>query len=194
MRLGLGNPPGAKLEETTPLPRALVAKIASAAETYDCLPANPRKIKGLANTIRQLAEQGWHDEGRPGMELTIPESEAETLVVAAAIYHFHPELLRYLQTSKSAWIEFVNWINGKSALPVDSDLLKFLKTLRFQSQAMGDTEKSATPGGVTRASIFADPTHLNVLRIENLVRTATDPSFTNSVTYDSIRRYLDLQG
>ncbi|MBV8213984.1 MAG: AAA family ATPase [Verrucomicrobia bacterium] len=194
LRLGLANPPEAKVEETTPLPEALIAKIATVAETYDCLPANPRKIKGLANSIRQLAEHGWHDEGSPGMELAIPDSEAETLLIAAAIYHFHPELLRYLQTSKSAWIEVLNWINGKSALPGDSDLLKFLMTLRFQSQAMGDTEKSATPGGVTRASMYADPTHLNVLRIENLVRTATDPSFKNSVTYDSIRRYLDLQG
>jgi hypothetical protein len=180
----------------TPLPEALREAIAKIALDFECLPANPRKIKGLANTIRQLSAHGWSDGAKPGAELAIATTEAEALLISATIYHFHSGLLRYLQTSRNAWNELLNWLNNKSKLPDSSDLLKLLKTLRRLSVPNPNAAEagiSPTPGGEPSANLFADPIHLNVFRIQELLRDATDPTKApNLVTYASIRRYLDL--
>jgi hypothetical protein len=54
---------------------------------------------------------------------------------------------------------------------------------------VGDTGKSATPGQAARASAFADPIHLNVFRVGDLLVKATDPA-QESVTTESMKRYL----
>lgn len=194
LRRWLADPSHADARTTTPLPTKFRDTLEQTANEFDCLPANPRKIKGIANTIRQLAAHGWSDQAQLNTELPVPEVEADGLLIAATIYHLHPELLRYLQTSRAAWDELLNWLLGKSQLPENaSDLLKLLVTLRFPTEvAKGDPEKAATPGGDARVSVFADPVHLNVFRIQELLRASTDPMRRNSVTYDILARYLDL--
>jgi len=194
LRLWLADPIYADKQMTTPLPNTLREAIEKTAKEFDCLPANPRKIKGIANTIRQLSAYGWREEASSDKDLPASDTEADALLIAATIYHFHPELLRYLQTSSGAWVELLNWLGGKTQLPEKaSDYLKLLGSLRFPTEvAKTDPEKSATPGGESRVRVFADPVHLNVFRIQELLLAATDPMRRNSVTYDMMARYLNL--
>lgn len=192
LALWLADPPEVKSSHTTPLPSDLRDRMSEVAVEFDCLPANPRKIKGLANTVRQLAARAWCVQAKPKTNLPIPIEEADALIVAAAIYHFHPELLRFLQTSKNAWVELVTWANGKAFLRKDSDLHQLFETLRPTMSIAVDAGKSPTPSSAERISLYADPTNLNVFRVQDLFCKATDPQSRDSITYERMKRYLDL--
>ena len=192
LKLCLADPPNTVAATATPLPERLRDRLAATAEEFDCLPANPRKIKALANTIRHLAARGWGMDAVAEQDLAIPEEEADALLISASIYHFHPDMLRYLQTTPHAWTELLLWANNKSLLSEKSDLYSVLHALRPLTIARPDAEKGATPSPVARTTAFTDPIHLSVFRIEDLLRDATDPRKRDSVTYDSMRRYLDF--
>ena len=55
-----------------------------------------------------------------------------------------------------------------------------------------ESETAATPRSAPSVSLFADPIHLNVFRIKDLLREGTDAMKRNSVSYDKIMRYLKL--
>jgi hypothetical protein len=196
LELWLADPPEAP-KDTIHVPPALKHALVATANEYDCLPANPRKIKGLANTIRQLFHRGW-PEAAPGAAHPVPSNEipaeADRLLVAASIEHFHSELLRYLQTYPEAWEELIKWANGKSALPAWSDLRCVLDDLRLSAGPRSAADSKATPSAEPQELIFPDPVHVSVFRIHKLLRAATDPSPSgrNSVNKQSLTRYLAL--
>ncbi|MCX7099434.1 MAG: P-loop NTPase fold protein [Methylococcales bacterium] len=68
--------------------QAHIAGIKTVAESYDCLPANPRKIKALANRLAVVL--------RHQLALTEPR-HYQLLVATAIIYTFHRELIEQLE-------------------------------------------------------------------------------------------------
>ena len=77
------------LLETTVEREHVRSCIKQAVEEYQCLPPNPRRLKGLANLIGRLSSR-FPQEVAPVAEEGL--LEARLLVVVAYIYQFHPEL------------------------------------------------------------------------------------------------------
>lgn len=193
LALWIQDPPGCDAKRTVQLPKALRLRLAAVAEEFDCLPANPRKIKSLANTVRQLAARAWPVQAAD-REFVVAagriDDAADALLIAASIDQFHPELLRYLQTYPEAWTELINWLNGKSKLPEYSDLAHVFSEL--QRSAVPDRdEKNPTAASGPPIPIYPDPVHLSVFRIHRLLREATGPS-RNTVTKLSLVPFLHL--
>lgn len=191
--LWLQDPAGTDGRRTIRLPDALRQRLVAVAAECECLPANPRKVKGLANTIRQLAARAWPHPTQK-RELAIPaesiHAEADALLIAASIDHFHPELLRYLQTYPGAWAELINWLNGKSELPSYSDLARVFADLQRSAVPSERGERRPTPASGPLVPIYPDPVHLSVFRIHRLLREATGSRSTVDKT--SLSRYLRL--
>jgi ABC-type dipeptide/oligopeptide/nickel transport system ATPase subunit len=194
LSLWLADPASADIQQTIRLPEALRNALVNIAKEYDCLPANPRKIKSLANTIRQLLLRGWPNE-KAGQEIAIPatrvNAEADTLLIAASIDHFHTELLRYLQTYPGAWDELIKWANGKSVLPDWSDLARVFQDLQRSAVANPTEQSKPTLSKEPLVPIFPDPVHVSVFRIHRLLREATDTR-RNTVDKQSMARYLAM--
>lgn len=71
-------------------------EIKSVAETYDCLPANPRKIKALANRLGVMLRH--HEKLTPPfITPTSPLKTYQLLLATAIIYTFHRELNEQLE-------------------------------------------------------------------------------------------------
>lgn len=178
--------------QRAPLPQKLTEALAKTAVEFQCLPSNPRKIKALANTVRQLASQVWGPQGKPGHDIPVPIEDADALLVASSIYQFHPQLLRYLQTFRTGWTELVRWAGGKSLLSKEADMYKLLSDLRSVSTTDSSASAAPTPGSAKRVPAYADPIHLNVFRVEDLIRQGCDASARNSISPEQIARYLEL--
>jgi hypothetical protein len=188
----LGEPSYIPLAQQVPLSPTLRQSLRDIAEKRACLPANPRKIKALANTIRQLTEKVWGASPATNGCCAAPDDEAEALLAASSVYHFHPQLLRHLQSWRGAWTQFVNWLGGKSDIPETSDFGQLLKKLRPLTVTQPGSETTATPRSATRLHGYSDPIHLNVLRIETLLRDGTDATKAGTITPERIAAYLDL--
>ncbi|HEV7404196.1 MAG TPA: P-loop NTPase fold protein [Chthoniobacteraceae bacterium] len=193
LRLLLGSPPHADAHVANTLPAPLIGHICDLAEEFDCLPANPRKIKALANTIRQLAALGW-PHATPGAALSIPPaeqaSEADRLLVAASIYQFHPELLRFLQTYLNAWTDLVEHLTGRGRFGDKQDFLSVIKLLRLPA-AIPDLKpkpESPTPPRERLFEGYIDPVGIMVFRIQKLLVSAN--AKRNSMSRESMTRYL----
>lgn len=86
-----------------PIDTTVLTQIKAVAERYDCLPANPRKIKALANRLGVILR---HNENTtpPFITQTSPPRIYELLLAIAIIYTFHRELNEQLE--KNA--EYIN--------------------------------------------------------------------------------------
>ena len=92
-----------KLNVQSSIHTTCLAQINAVANTYDCLPANPRKIKALANRLGVMLR---HNENlaAPFIIQTSPPRIYELLLAMAIIYTFHRELNEQLE--KNA--EYIN--------------------------------------------------------------------------------------
>jgi hypothetical protein len=80
--------------------KSYINKINEVTEAYDCLPANPRKIKALANRIasilRQMAHSDWDDKYFDS-SLTLLTKAAALCLIMAIFYCFHRSVYEQLQ-------------------------------------------------------------------------------------------------
>lgn len=179
----------------TCIPQPVVEAIVALADSYRCLPANPRKIKALANSIRQLAALAWLDTVAAQNSLPVPIDDAPFLLAAASIYQFHPDVLRYLQSDSALYAPFVDWLRG-TPLPVHSPFGDVLRSLRLANERppadpLASTTSAPTASTVLPAevAIFPDPVHLTVFRVRALLLAALDAS---PDAYTPLSRYLNL--
>lgn len=179
----------------TCIPEEVVDKIVANAKHFRCLPANSRKIKALANSVRQLAALAWYDGVAVQHFLPVPLDDAHFLLAAASIYQFHPEVLRFLQADESCYTAFVDWLKG-TPLPVHSPFGAVLANLRRSSERPPEMTKAADTAATAGSAlpeevrIFPDPVHLAVFRVRDLLRAAVD-NFPDTA-YPILARYLSL--
>jgi len=128
---------------------------------YVCLPANGRKIKSYANTLRRFCENC------PAMLNQTIERHAQLLTIMSCLYHFHPQIYRVLESRPAFYNEMLLWAGGQAS---EQPAFEGLKVL-------GDKEGQHSVRN-------PDPATGDVFRITRLVREAKDATETE------VRNYL----
>ena len=124
-----------------------------------CLPPNPRRLKGMANLIGRLSPRLSQAAGSAML------FETQLLVIVAYIYQFHHDLYVRWEADPNLYDIIYEWCRG-----VDRDL-DFLKRLQLPLQVV-DEEPARTE------STYPDPTEANVFWIQSLILhlgSAVDP-------------------
>ena len=131
-------------------------KLAVEAPGYQCLPPNPRRLKGLANLIGRLSARLPHQESDSAMVF-----ETTLLVIVAYIYQFHHALYVRWEADPSLWNRIYEWCRGAERT------LEFLAPLELPLQSTVELPTESTPA--TLASTYPDPTGANVFWIQSLI-------------------------
>jgi hypothetical protein len=135
------------------------------------LPANARKLKAYANTLRRFVEHCHAPQDWP------PEKHQKMLIICSCMYHFHPEIYRRLEASPGFYNEVREWASGgRSANPVFNYI---------EIAGLGPSGTDAPPGSGGGAFVnFPEPATGNVFRIRELVYQV------GAVTETEARKYL----
>ena len=188
LNLWLCDPPESAGKKTTPLPVSLRAELCRLAKEHRCLPANPRKIKGLANAIRSLAGQAW---ATTDGVLQIPDDEAPSLLASACLYHFHPDIVRYLQSDEAMYQRLRDWVVAFHGS--DDDRNQLYQEAIDSGAIYEDTPSKALVSHpcfdllqIARRGL-SDPVDLRVFRVADLLHVHTK---TNAISAARLSRYL----
>jgi hypothetical protein len=183
---------------TNRLPLCLLDGLVELSNEFDCLPSNPRKIKSLANTILFLAGLRW--DAPPGQELPINPAtclpEAACLLIAASIYYFFPNLLRFLQSHELAWNDFTSHLLTGTRLTKESDFsaeIEYLRVVDLAKVAEADKlptpprdtlsdiwKRAAVPRDLPVTATYYDPVDLRVFRVQKLLLAGLQGKQTTS--------------
>ena len=128
-----------------------------------CLPPNPRKLKGLANlVVRLLARLPSHiQEGQD----ELGRDEVRALLVVAYIHQFHHDLyVRWQANPEDLYDAIGKWCRG--AKPE----LDVLQALQLPVVAASADDAEDAEGPAVDQSTFPDPTAANVFWIQDVVR------------------------
>jgi hypothetical protein len=106
--------------------------------SFGCLPANARKLKSYANTLRRFREHCLvkKDTGEP--------RHAQLLAIMSCLYHFHPQIYRVLELNPGFYNEMLLWAEGKKTGHAVFDGIKVVSetvadhTVRIPDPATGD--------------------------------------------------------
>ena len=136
-----------------------------------CLPPNPRRLKGIANLIGRLYPRLPQEFG-PAMLF-----ETQLLVIVAYIYQFHHDLYVRWEADPSLYNNIYEWCNG-----THQDF-EFLVPLRLPLLQIPHGEPGLVPPRLE--STYPDPTETNVFWIQSLIL-----HLGNEVDPGSFERYL----
>ena len=137
-----------------------------------CLPPNPRRLKGLANLIGRLSSR--LPLGGTDKEMIF---EAQLLVIVAYIYQFHHDLYVRWEAEPNLYNKVLDWCEKQH------EELPFLRALEAPLQRPMVDSTQPTSGELE--STYPDPTEANVFWIQALILhrgSEIDP--------ESFRRYL----
>lgn len=147
--------------------------IRGAIKDSQCLPPNPRRLKGLANLIGRLVH--LLPEASTPREIRI--AEARLLVIVAYIYQFHNDLYIRWENEPDFYDEILDWCRGKKkSIPV-------LDALDLPNRLKEDDAAATRPRELV--SNYPDPTEANVFWIQSLILKLGD-----EVTSQEFERYL----
>jgi hypothetical protein len=142
------------------------------------LPANPRRIKAFANSVRRLLHRR-----REPKTATSAENEARALAITASLYNFHPELYARLEKDTASFIEKLRDFcirdfdhPGKEhddRHPPDGDP-SFRYPIFRELRRPWSIIKDAKAGTFQAASLHADAHSLDVLHCQRLIAESTD--------------------
>ena len=136
-----------------------VAEEGIAPSTYQCMPPNPRRLKGLANLIGRLSPRLPSHEARLKEEEMI--LEARLLLITAYIYQFHHDLHIRWEADLDLYNEIRNWCRtGKD--------LQFKNSLKLPL-AMSDAGSAESSPSGQFGTTYPDPTQSNVFWIQPLI-------------------------
>ena len=146
-----------KLLEVT-VESSLVRDLIEQAVTEDqCLPPNPRRLKGLANLIGRLSQRLSSKSEQVTVE------DARMLVIVAYIYQFHGDIYIRWEAELDFYNKIFDWCMG-----TNTDV-KILKVLKLPKQIVHqDTDPTPSVETVTE-STYPDPTETNVFWIQSLI-------------------------
>lgn len=133
--------------------KAPVAKGGMDPSMYQCLPPNPRRLKGLANLIGRLSPrlpsgEAWLDEE----EMIL---EARLLLIVSYIYQFHHDLHIRWEADLDLYDEIRDWCRTDKGLPFENSLelpLKLSDADSTESQPLG--QFGTTHPDPTQSSVF----------------------------------------
>lgn len=173
-------------------------KICDVIRAYNCLPANPRKVKAFAHVVERFINHFEYripftpppefgklpttfkkvskDDKIPVVEL---ESVAGLIVIMASLYMFHPEIYRIIEAHPLFYQQVLDWAAGNES---NDNRLKEIQRISERSE---NANKLATPNAEPPTPIFTDPMRGFIFRVQGLVRDLGD-----NVTDDVIRRCL----
>ena len=138
-----------------------------------CLPANPRRLKGLANLIGRLSSRLPSQDGSPNDQQSV--FEAQLLVIVAYTYQFHHDLYVRWEADSTLYDEIRKWCEtarapGDTSNPGDAQPPEVLRPLTLPLQTTGEGLEGPTPTELTEfESTFPDPTEANVFWIQPLI-------------------------
>ncbi len=132
--------------------------VAHAIEGYDCLPPNPRKLKGFANLIGRFSSRLPREDQLPTAAAII---ETRLLLIVAYVYQFHHEVFVRWESDLSLFDRIRDRCRGH-----ESDI-PCLAALVLRKKRSGD-ERTPTPT-TEKESTYPDPTDPNVFWIQLLV-------------------------
>ena len=128
--------------------------------TYQCMPPNPRRLKGLANLIGRLSPRlPIHEAWLLDEEEMI--LEARLLLIVSYIYQFHHDLHIRWEADLDLYNEIRDWCRADKDLPFDNSLKLPLK----QSDADSTESQPIGQFGTT----YPDPTQSSVFWIQSLI-------------------------
>ena len=135
-----------------------------------CLPPNPRRLKGLANLLQRLAPLLPEPDGERDMIF-----EAKTLLVVAYVYQFHNDLFVRWEYSPEMYQQILTWVRGQEG----KRPLAVFDGLHRAFTIVSDPTAAAAEFSVQTA--FPDPTASNEFWIGPLLNelgdTATEATF-----------------
>lgn len=145
------------LEGHCPGKENAVADILSVFKGKNYLPANARKLKAYANTLRRFMEHCSSSSG------SNRERHAKLIGVFSCLYQFHPDLYRRLESNPRFYNEVREWAaDGRSRNPVFQDI-------EIAGVAPENTPAGGPPSSPGRFVTFPDPATGNVFRIRDLI-------------------------
>ena len=143
---------------------------------YQCLPPNPRRLKGIANLIGRLSPRlPSRDAGLSDVRMVL---EARLLLIVAYIYQFHHDLHVRWEADLGLYNRIHDWCEGAGeTLPFESSLA--LPLTSFSPDA-GESESSRQMG-----STYPDPTQASVFWVQPLIL-----HIGNEIAPQRFERYL----
>ena len=120
-----------------------------------CLPPNPRRLKGLANLIGRLSDR------LSSLPDKVTVVDARMLVVVAYIYQFHSDIYIRWEAESKFYNKIFDWCMG------DSTEVEILNVLKLPKQVVRRVNEP-TPS-VETESTYPDPTETNVFWIQSLI-------------------------
>jgi hypothetical protein len=127
---------------------------------YNCLPANARKLKSYANTLRRFREHC------KALEAQTVARHAQLLIIMSCLYHFHPQIYRLLESDPSFYNEMLLWAEGKSSVNPAFEGIKVVSETAAEHMVRNP-----------------DPATGDFFRIARLVRDVTDTTETEVKNY-----------
>jgi hypothetical protein len=113
---------GLTLNNNDVIPSAYRAQIKSVAERFDCLPANPRKIKALANRLGVVLRHNEKLAASAFIKANSLPRQYELLLATTVIYTFHRELHEQLEKNP----EYIQKVSDYAATdPSEADMKSF---------------------------------------------------------------------
>ena len=134
-----------------------------------CLPPNPRKIKGLANLVVRLCSRLPGDlkasEGDRGRD------EMRKVLLVAYLHQFHHDLHVRWQANLGLYKTIAKWCARE---PQDDVLKGLVLPIGLWETGRGDSEPGATDPTDPNLVVFPDPTAANVFWIGDIVRDLSE--------------------
>jgi hypothetical protein len=149
--------------------------------SYQCLPANPRKIKAFANTVLRMVDRLGGDAGKNR------QRTAQLLVVLAGLYQFHPDLYRQVAWNPRFYEKIDSWVRGTAAAPPAHPVFVGLERAHALATVTDLARPQDQPPAVSLQDQFPDPALGNVLRLDRLMY---DLGSTEPVKTEEIERFL----
>ena len=148
----------------------------SGESTYQCLPPNPRRLKGLANLIGRLSSRlPSRDAGLSDERMIL---EARLLLIVAYIYQFHHDLHVRWEADLGLYNRIHDWCEGAGeTLPFESSLAL---PLTSSGSDAGESESSREMG-----TTYPDPTQAGVFWVQPLIL-----HIGNEIAPQRFERYL----
>jgi hypothetical protein len=153
---------------------------------YDCLPANPRKIKALSNRLALQLRKGCIKGSNaplstPGTPDT-PDRRYMLLVAMAIIYNFHRQLNEQLEKNPEYFIHVIAYAKTPPAYPLTPT-------------SIYEPMRNIAPCYDAQQELPTNPSDSNVFRLHSLLRelapgATPDPLIVRALT-DELTCFLD---
>lgn len=138
---------------------------------FNCLPANPRKLKAFAAVLGRFLErrEARVADGKEGAD-----REGKIAAVVACLYYFHPDIYRRLEADPRFYAKILDWCrNPPPPTPKDgeppADVHEAFRYLQPTKRHSGPVDESTAVPKPELSDQFADPVSAGVFRVQSLV-------------------------